>query len=404
MRSRAGPAHRRGATAAAAAEAARRRVKVRAHARTPPRPRPPRPAPDTAPAALLRRSGTRGPGAAARTARMGRGGRRPDADGAGRSRRFDVPVGQRPAARLRAAGRRHAAHGARDVARPGHRRDEPVHRRAALGHRGGDPRLGAGAAAQVALQPAAGAQRRRVGGADAADHPAPEDRAPAFAVCGARHHRPDPGVRRCRPARLRRQAGGAAGAPRARARHRLGGGGRGAGPAWRGQRQRQRRRPQPAHRAAARRHRVRERLRAAAQRPHAHAVDTPLHAPLRRAADAGQCGEAAADPCHRTAVPGRAPAAHRGGRDPGAAARRRRALPQRHSGLAGAAAGGRPLPHPPGAGARHGAAGAAAKPHRRRPGVRRRRRARLCAPGRVAGAARARHRDRLRRRHQHGRR
>ena len=132
------------------------------------------------------------------------------ADGAGRARRFDVPFGERPAARLRATGRRRATHGARNGAWPGHRRDEPVHRRAALGHDRGDPRLGAGAARQVAVQSAARAQRAGFGGADAADHPAPEDRAPAGALCRAGDDRPDAGDRWRRPAPLCRRSGRAA--------------------------------------------------------------------------------------------------------------------------------------------------------------------------------------------------
>ena len=96
--------------------------------------------------------------------------------------------------------------------------------------------------------------------------------------------------------------------------------------------------------------------------------------------------------------------ARRGGRDPGAAAPGRHALPARH---ARAWLARRPVTEHvhirPDLRTRHGTTGAHREPHRGRPGAGRRRCARFCPPGRLPGAAGARHRDRLRRRHQHRR-
>ena len=110
----------------------------------------------------------------------GRGSRSPGGQtlmDAGRARRLDVPVDQRPPARLRERRRRHAAHGARDGPRPGHRRDEPriptsrVRPRVVAIRDSVLVRLD-----KAHFDRAAGQQSAGVDGAHAADHPPPADR------------------------------------------------------------------------------------------------------------------------------------------------------------------------------------------------------------------------------------
>ena len=145
----------------------------------------------------------RGHRTAASTHAVGGTARRPGADVAGRAGRRDVPDGQRPAAHLHRRRGRHAAHGARDRARPGRRRDEPVHRRTPLGHAGGDPRHGAGAPGQGRVQAVAGRQRPAVDRADAPDHPAPAVRGFPIGDGPPRRHRPAADQRRRGAHRLR---------------------------------------------------------------------------------------------------------------------------------------------------------------------------------------------------------